>query len=203
MAGASVAAMGAPLSKAAVRQVVCGLWVWTALLVALLLAHGSAYANGGTTVLRERAGAYEVNIDVPLATAEAGANYHLGVMVLDAETGFVVGDAMVEITALPPPELASTAPVGPVSFLPPNQGGPYSHLDISMPDTGRWTMRIDVAGPLGEASTQFTVKVVKPGIPWGTVAVSAASIFLLFALGWTVFSRGPGRESRQRKNRTG
>ncbi len=66
-------------------------------------------------------------------------------------------------------------------------------------------MRIDIAGPLGEASTQFTVKVVRPGIPWGTVAVSAASIFLLFALGWTIFSRGPGREARrrQRKNWTG
>lgn len=173
------------------------------LSVAILLDRGPAYANGGTTVLKERAGAYEVNIDVPVASAAAGANYHLSVMVLDAETDLPVEDATVEITALPPSELESTAPIGPIAFPPPAQGGPYRHLDISVPETGRWAMRIDIAGPLGEASTQFTVKVSRPGIPWGTVAVSAASIFLLFALGWTVFSRGPSREAKRKKNRTG
>ena len=178
------------------------MWIGLAFFFGILLAHGPVYANGGTTVLRERAGAYEVNIDVPVATARAGANYHLSVMIFDAETGSLIGDATVEITALPPSELAGTAPIGPIAFPPPAQGGPFRHLDISMPETGRWAMRIDIVGPLGEASTQFTVKVVRPGIPWGTVAVSAASIFLLFALGWTVFSRGHSRTARRRRKKS-
>ena len=100
----------------------------------------------------------------------AESNYHLSVMVVDAETDFLVQGTTVEIMALPPPELADAAPIGPIPF-PPVSLGAYRHLDILMPEAGMWTMRIDIDGPLGTARTEYSLRVTRPGIPWGTVAI--------------------------------
>ena len=187
-----------------VRYIALALWIWSAFFPALLLVHQPAFANGGTTDLRERVGKYEINIAAPSGAVAAESNYHLSVMVVDAATDFLVQDTTVEITALPPPELANAAPIGPIPFPPVTQDA-YRHLDISMPEEGKWTMRIDIDGPLGAARTEYSLRVAGGGIPWGTVAVTGASIFLLFALGWTVSSRGPRatRKSASRKSRSG
>lgn len=190
------------MCKTVVWHTVLSLWILSAAVSAVLLIHEPAMANGGIMAVKERVGEYEVNIEVPSTQAMADFNYHLNVMVLDAATKVPVQETTVHVTALPPSKLVNAAVIGPIPFPPVTQGA-YRHLAISMPEAGKWTIRIDIDGPLGTARMEYSLRVARAGIPWGMVAVTGASIFLVFALGWVVFSHGPGTtgKSAGRKGR--
>ena len=180
------------------------LCVLSAVVSAVLLIHQPAMANGGVMVVQERVGEYEINVEVPSNQVIEESNYHLSVMVLDAETKLLAQETTAHVTALPPSKQSNTGSIGPIPFPPITQGA-YRHLAISIPQAGKWTIRIDLDGPLGSARTEYILKVARAGIPWGLVAVTGASIFLLFALGWAVFGRGSRttRNSVDRKGRFG
>lgn len=168
-------------------------------LIALLMLMTSqpVYANGESVSLDRKMGRYHVRIETSGPTAQIGVNYHLGISVVDNETGLEVDDAVIGITVAPPQELRHLRQIGPIPVPLTTQDKGLRHFDLLLPEKGIWTMTVIIEGAYGKASTELPVRVAAPGIPWGIVGVSASSIFLFMALTWTIFTRGRTPRARQ------
>jgi hypothetical protein len=157
----------------------------------LLIIPKYLYANGETIALVEKVGGYEITVKAPLSVPSIDSNYHISIMVLEANTYTLVQDMVSKLTILPPPNRTNVSPIGPVMFPKPNSGERFSHLGLTIPEVGSWAVLVDIEGPLGIAQTKYVVNVTEPGIPFGIISVVAASVFLLVALIWTIMSKGP------------
>ena len=168
-------------------------------LIALLMLVPSqpVYANGESVSLDRKMGRYHVRIETSGPTAQIGVNYHLGISVVDNETGLEVDDAMIGITVAPPQELGHLRQIGPIPVALTTQDKGLRHFDLLLPGRGTWTMTVVIEGAYGKFSTELPIRVTAPGISWGIVGVSASSIFLFMALAWTIFTRGITSRTRQ------
>ena len=158
---------------------------------ALLITSKDLYANGETIALIEKIGGYEITINAPLSAPSTVSNYHISIMILEANTYTLLHDTVSKLTILPPPNRTNLSPIGPIMFPKPDLGERFSHLDLTIPEVGSWTVLVDIDGSLGLAQTRYVVNVTEPGIPFGIISVVAASTFLLVALIWTIMSKGP------------
>ena len=157
---------------------------------ALFIMSKEINANGETIALIEKIGAYEITIKAPLSAPSIVSNYHISIMILEANTYTLTQDTVSKLTILPPPNHNNVSPIGPIMFPKPEFGDRFSHLDLTIPEVGSWTVRVDIDGPLGLAQTNYVVNVTEQGIPFGIISVVAASTFLLVALIWTIMSKG-------------
>lgn len=158
---------------------------------ALLIISKNLYANGETVALNKTVGAYEITIKAPLSAPSMVSNYHISIMILEANTYTLLQDTVSKLTILPPPNRINVSPIGPITFPKRDIGERFSHLDLTIPEVGNWTVLVDINGPLGLAQTKYVVNVTEPGIPFGIIGVVAASTFLLVALIWTIMSKSP------------
>lgn len=115
-----------------------------------------AIANGGTTLLVEKVGAYEVTITASPYPLEVGLN-DISVLVGRLSDQQIVLDAEVLMVAEPvdhsgQPQSFSATHTNATNKL-------YYAANVVFPTPGRWKMTVQVDGPEGSASTVFETQV--------------------------------------------
>ena len=119
-------------------------------------------ANGGTdtrTILEERAGGYDVVVTSTPGRPTAGL-VHFTFSVLDAETGVVVSDAVLQLATIPPPESEVMEGTFPISRSDLNPD--LYDVDVRLEAEGVWSMALSIDGPNGAAEADFLLEVRGP-----------------------------------------
>jgi hypothetical protein len=130
------------------------------LIIGLLIMAwpGLARANGGTTLLVEKVGAYEISVTASPHPLQVGIN-DISVLVARLSDAQLVLEAEIIITAEPvdnPGELQT--------FLATHDNATnklYFAADVALPTPGRWKLTIQVDGPEDSVSTVFETEVAQ------------------------------------------
>jgi len=159
----------------------------------------SAYAHGGgvVQVADAPAGPYLVTIWTSPTTARAGRALHLTVAINEVLDGIPspVLDADVSIELVPVDADASTVTAQATSSQSVNKL--LYETDMTVSESGRYTVRVIVAGPAGGGMTSFLI-VVEPERPldWLVLALVVLGLFIALLL---LRSRESLRTSTPRK----
>jgi hypothetical protein len=127
------------------------------LILALLCSDISvAVADGGKLQLSERQGTYQIAVfsePTPLRVGQADVS----VLLLDADSGSLVDDAVVKVTATlldqPAAVITQPATVGAAT------NKLFRAVTFDLPIAGRWRLEATISGPLGHARTAFDTDV--------------------------------------------
>lgn len=122
----------------------------------LLAGPGLVQANGGTIVLVEKVGAYDLTVTASPYPLQVGVN-DVSVLLGRLSDGQVVLDAQVTVTAEPLDQ-----PGEPQTFPATHDNATnklYYAANVIFPTPGRWKLTVQVGGPEGPASTAFETQV--------------------------------------------
>lgn len=115
-----------------------------------------AIANGGTTILVENVGAYEVTVTASPYPLEVGLN-DISVLLGRLSDQQIVLDAEVSMVVEPVDRLGE-----PLTFSATHDKATnklYYAANVDFPTPGRWKMTVQVGGPEGPATTVFETQV--------------------------------------------
>lgn len=122
----------------------------------LLTGPGLVQANGGTIMLVEKVGAYDLTITASPYPLQVGVN-DVSVVLARLSDAQVVLDAQVTITAEPLDQTGEPQPFPATHDNATNKL--YYAANVVFPTTGRWKLTVQVGGPEGSASTAFETQV--------------------------------------------
>jgi hypothetical protein len=137
-------------------------WAMLALL-ANLIGHGNACADGGALQLYERAGPYRVALFVSPSPLRAGP-IDLGILVQDPTTGSPSPQTTVRFRLRRLAEREWSMPYFADSTTATNKMLQAAHIEL--PESGAWELQIDVEGPPGQAQIHHTLEVADPLPRW-------------------------------------
>ena len=124
--------------------------------LAVILWPAAAIANGGTTLLVERVGAYEVTITASPYPLEVGLN-DISVLLGRLSDQQIVLEAEVLMVAEPVDHSGQAQTFSATHANATNKL--YYAANVDFPTPGRWKMTVQVDGPEGPASTAFEAQV--------------------------------------------
>ncbi|RIK24686.1 MAG: hypothetical protein DCC55_41170 [Chloroflexi bacterium] len=159
-----------------------GLAVGLVIGLLLLTGPGLVQANGGTIVLVEKVGAYDLTVTASPYPLQVGVN-DVSVVLARLSDAQVVLDAQVTITAEPLDQPDEPQPFPATHDNATNKL--YYAANVVFPTTGRWKLTVQVDGPEGSANTAFETQVEEQQF-WGLldyvnlVALPLIVIALLF-----------------------
>jgi len=170
-------------------------------LMLLLLAAGAAMiqgpvaANGtATRVTVQEAGPYKVDFGISPAKAVVGAT-HVSIRLVGISNDTLVTDATVNLWATGPAGSASLGPIPARQLYSPE----YYETSVPFDMPGDWTVRGEIASPLGQAEFTVPLAVRKGGTEINGILVAAVAVALL-ALGIWTYDRIRGKKGgRARK----
>ncbi len=141
-----------------------------------------ALANGGAdtrTIFEERVGDYGVVVTSTPGRPTEGL-VHLTFSVSDAETGEVIRDAALELTANPPAEseLTEASFVIDRSDINPD----LYDVDVRLEDEGIWALGLSIDGPLGLATVEVPLEVRGPASKIFAILIVVLAFPLLLVL---------------------
>jgi hypothetical protein len=161
---------------AASRGISSGIWSFVIALVGL---HGSiAVADGGKLQLSQRQGRYQIAVFSSPTPLRVGP-VDVSVLLLDADSGSPVGDAVVKVTAtlLDRPTAIAEQP----ATIDAATNKLFRAATFDLPTAGRWRIEATVNGPLGTAQTAFDTEVAEqlpralalwPWLAWPVIPVA-------------------------------
>lgn len=130
---------------------------WLSGLLILLIGPGLAQANGGTILLVEQVGAYELTVTASPYPLTTGATNDISVLVGRRSDGQVVPEAVVTLIAEPVDH-----PGRPQRFAATHANATnklYYAANVVFSTSGQWQLTVQVEGPEGSASTAFETQV--------------------------------------------
>jgi len=178
-----------PLTYIAVGNTVFRLALFLVAFGGPLFGTTSIYAHGAVVIFDGPVGSYLARIDTTVVNPKVDSFYHMDLLLTDPITGSSLEAENVKVTVFPTKYVQGSTSTGPITFNVLNEGDERLYLDLVLSDPGDWEIRVDIDGPLGVATTTFTLNAVKSGIPFWSIAVGGSGIFLIIALGWTVVTK--------------
>lgn len=176
-------------------------WTLAMAVVATLVLPAAANANGRVAkFITQVAGPYEIALGTIPDTPVVG-NLHLTMTVTDTLSNTLVLDAEVTVTGTGPE--GNGVEIGPLVAQNNPTSPAFYDITTSVDRIGIWTLTVSVSSDLGDASTDFALKVqtrnpISRVLTWVTVLVFLA----LVGLGLLPFLRQRGRRRRQKRTRS-
>ncbi|MCL4294599.1 MAG: hypothetical protein KJ077_02685 [Anaerolineae bacterium] len=140
-------------------------WFALGLVLGLLVLAepGLVQANGGTIILVEKVGAYDLTVTASPYPLQVGVN-DVSVVLARRSDAQVVLDAQVTITAEPLDQPGEPQPFPATHDNATNKL--YYAANVVFPTTGCWKLTVQVDGPEGSANTAFEAQVEEQQF-WG------------------------------------
>ena len=149
------------------------------MILALLCFHESvAIADGGKLQLSQRQGNYQIAVFSEPTPLRVGP-VDVSVLLLDADSGSPVDDAVVKVTATlldrPASVITQAATVGAAA------NKLFRAATFDLPIAGRWRFEATISGPLGHARTAFDTEVANqlpralalwPWLAWPVIPIA-------------------------------
>jgi hypothetical protein len=157
-----------------------------AVALVVALTGGQARANGPHVGARDvftgTAGPYQVTV----RTAPVVGNMHLSIYVAQAVDAQPISNASVRVSGEGPQDISQIAESASATATL-DQPGWYGVI-LVVKEVGDWRFTLTIDGPMGGASVDFPVKVVKASsVPWGLIVPAALALGLL--VWWMLSSR--------------
>lgn len=157
-----------------------------------MIPFSPAYANGGTTVLMEQVGPYNLTVSASPYPLQVGVTNDISALVGRQTGQQVVLDAKVTMVVTPVEQ------AGEPQTLPANHDNASNKLyyaaNIIFPTPGRWQITVQIDGPDGSATTSFEEQVEKGSgggaLIWSLIGITVGIV----AFGLALFM---GRRSRE------
>lgn len=155
---------------------------------ALLLAAGTARANGGTLRISDAPiGGYQVSVFTDPTPARPDT-LHVSVLVLREGTGVVAEDVEVRISARSADPPATVPAVSAMRHL--SDDPRYYHNHFVLTHAGVWEISVAISGEAGEGETRFELTARPPGPLDNPVVLVLVSLIPLAAAAWWLTRRG-------------
>ena len=148
-----------------------------------LCLHGSfAVADGGNLQLSQRQGQYQIAVFSSPTPLRVGT-VDVSVLLLDADSGSPVDDAVVKVTATHLDRPAAVVEQPATFDAATNKL--FRAATFDLPATGRWRIETTIGGPHGNAQTAFDVEVAEqlpralalwPWLAWPAIPIALYSL---------------------------
>lgn len=158
-----------------------------------------ALANGGAdtrVIFEDEVGGYGVIITSTPGRPTEGL-VHLTFNVSDAESGAIIRDAALELTARPPAESGLSEASFPISRSELNPD--LYDVDVRLEAEGVWELGLSIEGPRGTAEVVFPLEVRGPASKIFAILIVVLAFPLLLVL-LEVWRRWDRRKKRARQN---